>query len=132
MQTFKKYLTGIGATLIVALLITTTVNAHSGDNESNSLSTGGIMGNTIDFMGGSQSDGGFWKDMGRMHNLMWQSEPLTQADFDFLAEEQKEHMGWSWIENSFENVDEYNQQIGDQIGFGRGMGMMGGGYSMWN
>ena len=132
MKNLKKYIFGISAALILALTISNVTFAH-GENSYSTRSWGNSMMGGIGMMSGLMWDSDMndedWDDMRKMHDLMWKDGNLTQEEFEWIIDEQEEYMGWSWIENRFKNVDEYNQQ-GGQMGFGRGMSMMGG-YSMW-
>lgn len=79
-------------------------------------------------MFGSDSDFNF-EDMNQMHNLMCSQDDISQEEFEWLIEEQKEHMGLSWIENSLKNAQEFNESKNNNQNFNGFMrGMMGGAF----
>lgn len=101
MNTIIKYIVGFSSILILAITISSGVYAHSKNNNSspNISNLRGI---------GMMMDTSMMNDMNKMHSLMWKNEDISQEEFEWLRNEQEEHMGWSWM-NNFENVERFNE-----------------------
>jgi hypothetical protein len=137
MKTVKSYIIGISAAVIFLLIISTAAFAHGNDENNSShgwgmsMMGGGMWGNNL-----NDTD---WEDMRKMHDLMWEDNDLSQEEFEWIIEEQKEHMGWSWIEEEYDNAEDFSKSKEKELrgDYGQRGGIMGrggyggGGCHMW-